>query len=33
MEVHKKNVMDKLQFKNDVDLVKFAIKEGLTSIS
>ncbi|MCE2994501.1 MAG: response regulator [Cyclobacteriaceae bacterium] len=33
VEVHKKNVMDKLQFKNDVDLVKFAIKEGLTSIS
>jgi DNA-binding NarL/FixJ family response regulator len=32
VEVHKKNVMDKLQFKNDVDLVKFAIKEGLTSI-
>ena len=33
VEVHKKNVMDKLQFKNDVDLVKFAIREGLTSIS
>jgi DNA-binding NarL/FixJ family response regulator len=32
VEVHKKNVMDKLQFKNDVDLVKFAIKEGLTSL-
>ncbi|MBX2915596.1 MAG: response regulator transcription factor [Cyclobacteriaceae bacterium] len=32
VEVHKKNVMDKLQFRNDVDLVKFAIKEGLTSI-
>lgn len=30
VEAHKKNVMDKLQFKNDVDLVKFAIKEGLT---
>jgi DNA-binding NarL/FixJ family response regulator len=33
VEVHKKNVMDKLQFNNDVDLVKFAIREGLTSIS
>jgi DNA-binding NarL/FixJ family response regulator len=32
VEVHKKNVMDKLQFKNDVDLVKFAIKENLTSL-
>lgn len=32
VEVHKKNVMDKLQFNSDVDLVKFAIKEGLTSI-
>ncbi|MBX2898150.1 MAG: response regulator transcription factor [Cyclobacteriaceae bacterium] len=32
VEVHKKNVMDKLQFKNDIDLIKFAIKEGLTSI-
>ena len=32
VEVHKKNVMDKLQFKSDVDLVKFAIKEGLTSL-
>lgn len=32
VEVHKKNVMDKLQFKNDVDLVKFAIKEGLSSL-
>ena len=33
VEVHKKNCMDKLGFKSDVDLVKFAIKEGLTSIS
>jgi DNA-binding NarL/FixJ family response regulator len=32
VEVHKKNCMDKLGFKNDVDLIKFAIKEGLTSI-
>ncbi|MBX2896674.1 MAG: response regulator transcription factor [Cyclobacteriaceae bacterium] len=32
VEVHKKNVMDKLQLRNDVDLVKFAIKEGLTLI-
>lgn len=32
VEVHKKNVMDKLQFKSDVDLIKFAIREGLTSI-
>jgi hypothetical protein len=24
--------MDKLEFKNDVDLIKFAIKEGLTSL-
>jgi DNA-binding NarL/FixJ family response regulator len=32
VEVHKKNVMDKLGFKNDVDLVKFAIKEGLSSL-
>lgn len=32
VEVHKKNVMDKLQFKNDVDLVKFSIKEGLSSL-
>ncbi|MBN8577554.1 MAG: response regulator transcription factor [Cytophagales bacterium] len=29
VEVHKKNVMDKLQFKNDVELLKFALKEGL----
>jgi len=32
VEVHKKNCMDKLGFKNDVDLIKFAIKEGLTSL-
>jgi DNA-binding NarL/FixJ family response regulator len=32
VEVHKKNVMDKLGFRNDVDLVKFAIKEGFTSL-
>jgi DNA-binding NarL/FixJ family response regulator len=32
VEVHKKNVMDKLGLNNDVDLVKFAIKEGLTSL-
>jgi DNA-binding NarL/FixJ family response regulator len=32
VEVHKKNCLDKLGFKNDVDLIKFAIKEGLTSI-
>jgi DNA-binding NarL/FixJ family response regulator len=32
VEVHKKNCMDKLDFKNDVDLIKFAIKEGLTSL-
>jgi DNA-binding NarL/FixJ family response regulator len=32
VEVHKKNVMDKLGFNNDVDLVKFAIKEGLSSL-
>ncbi|MCZ8217523.1 MAG: response regulator transcription factor [Cyclobacteriaceae bacterium] len=32
VEVHKKNVMDKLAFKNDVDLIKFAIKEDLTSL-
>ncbi len=33
VEVHKKNVMDKLQFKSDVDLIKFAIREGLSSLS
>jgi DNA-binding NarL/FixJ family response regulator len=32
VEVHKKNCMDKLGFKSDVDLIKFAIKEGLTSL-
>ncbi len=32
VEVHKKNCMDKLNFKNDVDLIKFAIKEELTTI-
>jgi len=32
VEVHKKNCMDKLDFNNDVDLIKFAIKEGLTSL-
>jgi len=32
VEVHKKNCMDKLDFKNDVELIKFAIKEGFTSI-
>ncbi|MBL7875555.1 MAG: response regulator transcription factor [Cyclobacteriaceae bacterium] len=32
VEVHKKNSMDKLGFKNDVELIKFAIKEGLTSL-
>jgi DNA-binding NarL/FixJ family response regulator len=32
VEVHKKNCMDKLAFKNDVDLIKFAIKVGLTSL-
>ncbi len=33
VEVHKKNAMDKLQFKSDVDLIKFAIREGLSSLS
>lgn len=32
VEVHKKNCMDKLGFKSDVDLIKFAIKEGLSSL-
>ncbi len=32
VEVHKKNVMDKLGFTNDVDLIKFSIKEGLTTL-
>ncbi len=32
VEVHKKNCMDKLGFKSDVDLIKFAIKEGLASL-
>lgn len=32
VEVHKKNVMDKLGYNNTVDLIKFAIKEGLTSL-
>lgn len=32
VEVHKKNVMDKLGYNNTVDLIKFAIKEKLTSI-
>jgi DNA-binding NarL/FixJ family response regulator len=32
VEVHKKNVMDKLGFDNTVDLIKFAIKEGLASL-
>jgi len=32
VEVHKKNVMDKLGFANDVDLIKFSIKEGLTTL-
>lgn len=32
VEVHKKNVMDKLGFRSDVELVKFAIKEGLSSL-
>lgn len=32
VEVHKKNVMDKLGYDNTVDLIKFAIKEGLTSL-
>lgn len=32
VEVHKKNCMGKLNFNNDVDLIKFAIKEGLTSL-
>ncbi len=32
VEVHKKNCMDKLGFKSDVDLVKFAIREGLSSL-
>lgn len=31
VEVHKKNVMDKLGYNNTVDLIKFAIKEGLSS--
>lgn len=32
VEVHKKNVMDKLGYNNTVDLIKFAIKEGLSSL-
>lgn len=32
VEVHKKNVMDKLGYSNTVDLIKFAIKEGLASL-
>ncbi|GCC50798.1 DNA-binding response regulator [Chryseotalea sanaruensis] len=32
VEVHKKNVMDKLKFGNDVDLIKFAIREGLSTL-
>lgn len=32
VEVHKKNVMDKLGYDNTVDLIKFAIKEGLSSL-
>lgn len=32
VEVHKKNCMDKLDFRSDADLIKFAIKEGLASL-
>jgi DNA-binding NarL/FixJ family response regulator len=32
VEVHKKNVMDKLGYNNTVELIKFAIKEGLSSL-
>lgn len=32
VEVHKKNVMDKLGYNNTVDLIKFAIKEGLSTL-
>jgi DNA-binding NarL/FixJ family response regulator len=32
VEVHKKNCMAKLQLNNDVDLLKFAIREGLTVV-
>lgn len=32
VEVHKKNTMTKLSFANDVELIKFAIKEGLTAL-
>lgn len=32
VEVHKKNVMEKLGINNTVDLIKFAIKEGITSL-
>jgi DNA-binding NarL/FixJ family response regulator len=32
VEVHKKNCMDKLGCNNDVDLIKFAIREGLSSL-
>lgn len=32
VEVHKKNVMDKLGMTNTIDLIKFAIKEGLVEL-
>jgi len=32
VEVHKKNCMDKLGFRSDADLIKFAIKERLASL-
>lgn len=32
VEVHKKHVLDKLGINNSVDLIKYAIKEGLSSL-
>ena len=32
VETHKKNILDKLQLENTIDLVKFAIQEGLIKI-
>lgn len=32
VEVHKRNVMEKLGFDNTIDLIKFSIREGLTML-
>jgi DNA-binding NarL/FixJ family response regulator len=32
VEVHRKNIMDKLQIRNLVDLTKFAIREGMATL-